>query len=278
MILSRALGAIALAVASLGAQAVTQVTAQLGVNPNFFGGTGPVNTFLNHAVSAELSSGLVTGGGNSSGSAHAYVEIGTIKLDGNSVGSLNSLARGIFRDDFKLELPGVAAGTQVVLQFDLLVNGSLNVGSSNEAAANWMVRADVGGGAFDLGAEGHLYNNSPTLGVHGYTGNPFGTLHGTATVATGFVMPLYVQLDAWAQTAYNGHGGALATSDFDLSHTLRWGGMSVWLNGVQQNQVTLTSGSGFNYLQAAPVPEPGTLAMALCGATVLLGRRRLQAR
>lgn len=267
--------ALAITLLAVPASAVTNVTVQLGVNPSFFGGTGPVNTVLTQAGSAELSSGLVTGGFNSSGSAHAYAEIGTIKLDGNSTGSLNSVARGIFRDDFKLELPGVAAGTQVVVQFDLLLNGSFNVGASNEAAANWLVRADVGGGAFDLAAEGHLYNNSPTLSVHGYVGDPLGTLHGMATVATGFMMPVYVQLDASAQTAYNGQGGALATADFDLSHTLRWGGMTVWLNGVQQNQVTLTSASGFNYLQAAPVPEPGTMVLMLAGAVLLLARRRL---
>jgi hypothetical protein len=276
MILSRALGAIALALASIGAQAVTNVTVQLGVNPNFFGGTGPANPVLTQAGSAELSSGLVTGGFNSSGAAHAYAEIGTLKVDGNSTGSLTSLARGIFRDDFKLELPGVAAGTQVVVQFDLLLSGSFSVGASNEAAANWQVRADVGGGAFDLAADGHLYNNSPTLAIHGYVGDPIGTLHGMATVTTGQMLPVYVQLEASAQSAYNGQGGALATAAFDLSHTLRWGGMSVSLNGVPQSQAILTSTSGFNYLQAAPVPEPGTLALGLCGAAVLLARRRRQ--
>ncbi|WP_457442269.1 hypothetical protein [Roseateles sp. P5_E4] len=276
MLLIRA--ALALAIASLAAPAgaVTNVTVQLGVNPNFFGGTGPVNTLLTQPSTAELSSGLVTGGFNSSGAAHAFAQAGTLKMDGTSTGSLNSLARATFRDDFKLDLAGVAAGTQVVVQFDLLLSGSFSVGASNEAAANWQVRADMGGGAFDLGAGGHLYNNSPTLAIHGYVGDPVGILHGTATINTGQMLPLYVELEASAQTSYNGQGGALATAAFDLGHTLRWGGMTVSLNGVPQSQVTLTSGSGFNYLQAAPVPEPGTLVLALCGASVLLARRMRQ--
>jgi len=274
MIFSRALGAVTLALASIGAQAVTNVTVQLGVNPNFAGGTGPVNTVLTQAGPAELSSGLVTGGFDSSGMAHAYANIGTLKVDGSSEGSLNSVARASWRDDFMLNLPGVAANTQVIVNFTLLFDGSLNVGSSNIGSASWQVRADVGGGAYDLGGDATLYNNSPSLAKHGYFGDPLGALHGTATFLTGQNLPLIVELTGAAQTAYDGHGGALATASFDLAHTLRWGGMTVSLNGVQQNDVMLTSGSGFNYLQAAPVPEPGTLLMALCGAAVLLARQR----
>lgn len=274
MIPSRALTVLALALGASCAQASTDVTVQLGVNPNFFGGTGPVNPVLTQAGPAELSSGLVTGGFNSSGTAHVFAQTGILKMDGASTGSLNSLARAIFRDDIKLELPGVAAGTQVVVQFDLLLSGSFSVGASNEAAANWQVRADVGGGASDLLASGHLYNNSPTLAIHGYVGDPLGTLHGMATVNTGQMLPVYVELEGSAQTAYNGSGGALATASFELGHTLRWGGMTVSLNGVPQSEVILTSASGFNYLQAAPVPEPGTVALMLLGIGVLWARRR----
>lgn len=273
---SLSLTALALALGTSWAQASTDVTVQLGVNPNFAGGTGPTNPLLTQAGPADLSSGPVTGGFNSSGAAHAFAQTGTLKVDGTSEGSLNSLARAIFRDEVKLDLPGVAAGTQVVLQFDLLLSGNLSVGASNEAASSWQVQADVGGGAFDLFASGRLYNNSPTLAIHGYFGDPIGALHGTSTIPTGQMLPVYVELQAVAQTAYNGQGGALATAAFDLSHTLRWGGMTVSLNGVPQSQVTLTSASGFNYLEAAPVPEPGTLVLALCGAAVLLAKRRQQ--
>ncbi len=269
--------ALAGAMATLGASAgaVTMVTAQLGINPNFSGGTGPVNSVLNDPVSAELTSGLVTGGFSSSGTGHAYAQIGALKVDGTSEGSLNSVVRASFRDDFKLDLAGVPANTQVTVNFQLLFDGTLSVNNSNIASTSWQVRADMGGGAYDLGGDATLYNNSPSLAKHGYFGDPLGPLNGTATFMTGQTLPLIVELTGTAQTAYDGYGGALASSSFDLSHTLRWGGMTVLLNGVPQNQVTLTSGSGFNYLQAAPVPEPGTLAMALCGAAVLLVRRRL---
>ena len=268
--------ALAAAMATLGASAgaVTMVTAQLGVNPNFSGGTGPVNSILNDAAWAELSSGLVTGGFNSSGTGHASAQIGTLKVDGTSEGSLNSVVRASFRDDFKVDIAGVPANTQITVNFQLLFDGSLNVNNSNIASASWQVRADMGGGAYDLGGDATLYNNSPVLGVHGYVGTPLGNLTGTATFMTGQTLPLSVELAAAAQTSYDGYGGALAASSFDLSHTLRWGGMTVLLNGVPQSQVTLTSGSGFNYLEAAPVPEPGTGMLIGLGAAFLLWRRR----
>ena len=112
---------VAVAISTLGAAAgaVTNVTVQLGVNPNFSGGTGPVNPVVTQAGPAELSSGLVTGGFNSTGTAHAWADIGTLKVDGTSTGSLNSVARSIFRDDFRIDIAGVAAGTQVQVDFTI---------------------------------------------------------------------------------------------------------------------------------------------------------------
>lgn len=257
------------------AEAVTNVTVQLGVNPNFIGGTGPFNQSVTQTAPGELTSGLVTGGFSSSGTGHAFADIGTIKLDGTSEGSLNSVARGIFRDSFKIDLPGVPSNTQVQIDFAINVDGLLSVGNSNGASASWQLRADVGGGAFDLGADATLYNNSPSFGTtHGYVGSPMGLLHGSATVLTGQVMPIDIEFTASAQTSYDGFGGAPATASFDFSHTVTWAGMTVLLGGVAQPQAVLTSGSGFNYLQAAAVPEPASAALWGLGAAFLLWRRR----
>ena len=265
----------ALLAAAGGAQAVTNVTVQLGINPNFSGGTGPVNPVVTQAGPAELTSGLVTGGANSTGTGHVYADIGVIKVDGTSSGSLNSVVRGIFRDDFRLDLPGMPMGTQVQINFDINLSGALSVNDHNEATAGWQVAVDAGGGFYDLGASGHLYNNSPIFAIHGYVGDAIGVLHGTALVPTGQWLPLSVELTASAQTGYDsGSDTTPCASAFDFSHTLTWGGMTVLLNGVPQPGVQLTSGSGIDYLQAVAVPEPGALSLMLMGAAVLLWRRR----
>jgi len=267
--------ALAMAALAVPAGAVTNVTVQLGINPNFSGGTGPVNPVVTQAGPAELTSGLVTGGFNSTGTGHVWADIGAIKVDGSSSGSLNSVARGIYRDDFRIDLAGMPAGTQVKLDFTLNLSGTLSVNDHNEATAAWLVAADMGGGAYDLGASGHLYNNSPIFAMHGYVGDAIGPLHGTALVPTGQWLPMSVELTASAQTGYdNGSDTTPGASAFDFSHTLTWGGMTVSLNGVQQNDAQVSSGSGLNYLQPLAVPEPGTGLLIGLGASFLLWRRR----
>jgi hypothetical protein len=270
---SRLAFTVAMAALCAPAGAVTNVTVQLGIAPNFSGGTGPVNTVVTQSAPAELSSGLVTGGFSATGTGHAYADIGTLKVDGTSTGSLNSVVRSIFRDDFRVDLPGVAAGTQVEIDFKMNVSGTLGVTDHNIATAGWQVAADMGGGFYDLGASGHLYNNSSIFAQHGYVGDAMGLLTGTAVVPTGQWLPMSVELTASAQTSYE--GGADTTSgeaSFDLSHSLTWAGMTVSLAGVAQPGATVQSGSGFNYLQ--PVPEPSTGLLIGLGASFLAWRRR----
>ncbi|MBL8201417.1 MAG: hypothetical protein JNK40_10630 [Chromatiales bacterium] len=76
----------------------------------------------------------------------------------------------------------------------------------------------------------------------------------------------------------NGTGAFGAASDF--RHTIQWGGISAitdqFGNDVSQ-LVTITSGSGVNYLQpinAPPVPLPGTLVSLATGVAVLGARTR----
>jgi hypothetical protein len=249
----------------------------VGVNPNFSGGTGPVNTTLVAPAPNGIASGNVTGGFNSSGSAQVWADIGLIKVSGDSVGSLNSLARGIFRDQLMIDVPGLASGSQVQITFDINVSGTLSVNQSNIASAGWTLRADVGGGAYDLGSSATLYNNSPVLAVHGYVGDLMGVQHsGPTTVQTGFWLPVNVQFEAVAQTSYDGWGGALATASFDFSHTIRWGGMTVWVNGVPQASAVVSSQSGMDFLHATPVPEPESwlmLALGLGALGAITGRR-----
>lgn len=76
----------------------------------------------------------------------------------------------------------------------------------------------------------------------------------------------------------NGNGAFGAASDF--RHTIQWGGIGAitdqFGNDISQ-LVTITSGSGVNYLQpinAPPVPLPGTLVSLVTGVVLLAARTR----
>lgn len=82
--------------------------------------------------------------------------------------------------------------------------------------------------------------------------------------------------------ATNARGqSAWATGLVDYGHTLRWNGITSitdYWTGESVEGVTVTSRSGFDYLNAAPVPEPSVYAYALGGLSVLaFAVRRRQA-
>ncbi|MGD9634116.1 MAG: hypothetical protein AB7G28_06875 [Pirellulales bacterium] len=71
-------------------------------------------------------------------------------------------------------------------------------------------------------------------------------------------------------------GTAIALND--VSHTLRWGGITSVIDlstGEPITDWTLTSDSGFDWTKPAPIPEPGTSTMSLIvlGALVTYRRR-----
>lgn len=87
----------------------------------------------------------------------------------------------------------------------------------------------------------------------------------------------HIGLNILARTRVFGTDGqaeAYAISDF--SHSLRWGGVDAITdqNGSTITIFSLSTASGTNLLKAAPVPEPGTLALCSLGALVALKRKR----
>lgn len=271
--------ALACTMSSSLAMASTLNSAQLGINPNFSGGTGPVNETVAHTGVVELNSGLVTGGASSTGHGFAYADYGVIKLSGDSAGSLNAVTRGIFRDDLTFNVAGVASGTLAQVMFSLQIGGTLTAASAGIGEAGWQLQADLGGGAFDINRSASFFSDSGIFAKHGYTGDPFGTYSATVTVQLGFVAPLDVELSASAQSAFDGDHVS-APASFDLAHSLYWGGVSAIV--VDGNDVTaqasVTSGSGTPYmgsLAPAPVPLPPALLTCLGGVAVVGRRRRL---
>lgn len=270
----------ALALGSVGAQATTLNTAQLSVRPSFFGGTGPYSGLANQNGPASLA-GSATGGADSSGAGTAYVNWGVVKMTGEAAGSLDTVARGIFRDELVFTAPNVPNGTLVTIGYSLVVEGLLFTGDPGVARASWSLRADMdgfrGGVWDDISGSGR--QDSPANGGQ-YTGTPFGTLIGIANVRTGVASQLFVQLEAAAQAAYTGQRPGRASASFDLGHSLYWGGInSVTINGVPVPDFSVSSASGTDYRNSlAPIPEPGALAMMLAGLGVLIGLQRRRRR
>ncbi len=80
---------------------------------------------------------------------------------------------------------------------------------------------------------------------------------------------LYSFTEARAQLRFNQMAGSGASNaDVDLSHTLLWGGIQAIFGpdgAALSAPYALISGSGFDYRNAAPVPEPQSWALLLAG-------------
>jgi hypothetical protein len=267
---------VALAVATTGTQATTLNTAQLSVAPSFAGGSGPYSGLENQNGPASLA-GTATGGGNSSGAGTTFVNWGVVKLTGSAFGSLNTVARGIFRDELVITAPGVPNGTAGMVSYSIVVVGSLFADAPGVARASWSLAADLGGGNFDINVGGT--QNSLVNGGQ-YVGTPFGTFTATVPFAFGSTMQLYVQFEGSAQAAYNNTFPGLPNAAFDLGQSLYWGGITgITVNGAPVSGFNVSSTSGTNYMASmAPVPEPGALAMMLAGLGVLAGLQRRRRR
>lgn len=72
-------------------------------------------------------------------------------------------------------------------------------------------------------------------------------------------------------SAYKFLGAGEANGAADMSHTLLWGGIGgvFGANGAAVTDYSVTALSGFDYRNAAPVPEPATYALLLAGLAAI---------
>ena len=255
-------------------------TLQVFVSPSASGGTGPYEKTIVQSGTLD-DSGSATGGFSSSGSATAHVEWGVIKLSGESAGTLNASARGIFRDDLVFTAPGIATGTFGMLTYAVKVDGNLLADSLNLQSSSWRLQADLGGGAFDINRSAQLFNGNLTFGAPEYRGDAFGTYSAAVSFQFGIAAPLDVELFGLAQSAYNISGSSPGHASFDLGHSLYWGGISnVSVGGQPISNYSIASASGTDYSRSfapSPVPEPGSAALLSWGLAWLV-RQRLRAK
>jgi hypothetical protein len=278
------LGASFLCVAT--AQATTINVAQLGIAPNFSGGAGPVNDIVSqdgHIFLGDATTGGVVPGTPlvTSGSGQVELDDGYIKMFGSAFASLNTVVRGQFRDDVTFTKPGLAAGTLINVTFSLSLNGLLQPGQ-NTSLASYLLQADLGGGAFDIGKSANFYSPDPIFGTNAgkFVGDAFGTYTTTVTVQVGFALPLDVEHTGSAQASCN--FSTCGDADFFLNDSLYWAGISeiTLLDGTVLDGVSATGATGVSWLEsfvpaAVAVPTPATLLLFSSGlAGIGFARRR----
>ena len=215
--------------------------ARVSIQPDFFGGTGPID-IINQQPGTVDASGSATGGGNSSGNADAHTQYGYINLRSHAEVSLNATARGIFQDKLTFSAPGYPNGTTLSVTYSFRVEGSLSA-PAGVSASSWDITTDLGGGAFDLRKSGRVY--SPLVVPSGYQGDPFGTYTATGTVSVGFPATLYLELTVNADASNHPNQTGLATVHYGR---LYWNGITdVKINDVSVPGVTAISESGTNW-------------------------------
>lgn len=215
--------------------------ARVSIQPDFFGGTGPVDIIVQQPGTVDAS-GSATGGFSSSGNANAHTQYGYINLRSHAEVSLNALARGIIQDKLTFSAPGFPNGTTASVTYSFRIEGSMSA-PAGVSASTWEVTTDLGGGAFDLRRTGRV--NSPLIPPSGYQGDPYGTYTATGTVALGFPATLYLELSVNADASNHPNQAGLATVHY--GHFI-WNGITdVKINGVSVPGATATSESGTNW-------------------------------
>ena len=169
------------------------------------------------------------------------------------------------------------------MTFQLLLDGSIDVDPSpGSALASYRLRADLGGGAFDIARTANHFNDSATLGgLDRYEGDPIGASSATVDIVLGMTEPLFVELTGLAQATFqSGFPQVASAASFSLGNSLYWGGITGFqIAGVDVADFSVGSASGFNYRLSAvvdngAVPEPGAMALTLAGLGLLAARTR----
>lgn len=228
------------------------------------------------------------------GGLHLQAFAQAVPSPGERSGGIAS-ASGLFSDRFVLDVPGAAPGALFTVSAQIVMRGSgwtdpamlgwqPNAPSSLSASMRWNASFQLSSFAgvvrgsalqecrvtntFDSG--GCITEGTPALATIDFTM----ANQGDATLQ--LVGGVRANASSWS---IGGPGVAIEAFS-DMSHTVAWGGVLALRDAdgapVSGDWSLSSASSSFDYRQAyaAPVPEPGTLAMAVGGLAVVAGWAR----
>jgi hypothetical protein len=198
-------------------------------------------------------------------------------LDDGIPGTSNASTQSLFRDDLTITAPGMSGSGTVTFLID--VSGGVTASSSAESAsvnseADWsaFVRSSTAPSEAGRIGEGGIF-----VGFDGVfpTGDLMGGMYAWGPIPFNFGVPFEITVALNALVDVNFCCSAAA----NFGSTLQWLGVVELVDGggTPVADFEIASGSGADYGEAIPVPEPASAALALVSlvTTVLLaGIRR----
>ncbi len=200
-----------------------------------------------------------------------------------------------YSDDIVFAAPGYATGRSVTLNGSFGVIGSTAINilgadaypSVHQAKASFALSLTGTGmgylGAGTIAQASDSTNPNSEIDIPGLTEYPDSV---TVQVGVPFTISYTLTLQGYASAQVTGGaldmlgtpvppGSVSAFYDADYSDTVSWGGITSVVddNGQPINDWSVTSTSGFNYAQAAEVPEPSGLAIATLATLACLAVR-----
>ena len=304
----------ALAIAALAWPALSSANTSASSTGQIHGWTLPVSDSHSgsgatpSAAAISLARGDASDGGSVSASASA--RIGTLHLIAAASGYANgpsylasandpAYARASWDDLLRIDAGSALAGKQGALTAQLsyagLGGGILDAEGYN-SSAEWFNEVTIlatgaptisnpyapygcGGWSFcfyDDNTRSRQHGSAGDYVNHQYTD---GTIPQRITLSIPIVFGGQTTLDYTVDLTTAGYAsayGGTASGGANYNSTLSWGGITGVFDasGARVKSFSVTSASGFDYLQASPVPEPATGWLWLAGAALIVYRLR----